>query len=234
MLVIAALAAFRRLAEVSVSSRARATAIVVVVVAALSVMACEAAPDTNEPKPSRFNAATKKNGPSDKAARSFCEQTFAGGETGVAWTAPAEKPLPAAQIFTKPPAGPAAKAPGWKWVNLWATWCRPCVEELALLDRWQSALEKDGLPIAVELWSVDDGEADLAGWLKKHPMPGTVKWLAGGAAGLPAVLATMQVPTNSPIPVHALVDGNNKLRCVRVGAVHDEDYAAIKAIIAGG
>jgi hypothetical protein len=31
-----------------------------------------------------------------------------------------------------------------------------------------------------------------------------------------------------------LVDGKGKLRCVRVGAVHDEDYAAIKAIIAGG
>lgn len=210
------------------SSRARALA--AVVVAALSVIACEAAPETNESKPSRFNAATKKNGPGDKAARSFCEQTFPGGETGIAWTAPAEKALPAAQTFTKP----QAQKPGWKWVNLWATWCRPCVEELALLDRWQSALEKDGLPISVELWSVDDGEADLAGWLKKHPMPGTVKWLAGGASGLPAVLSTMQVPTNSPIPVHALVDGNNKLRCVRVGAVHDEDYAAIKAIIAGG
>lgn len=200
----------------------------------LSVVGCEAAPAADEPKPSRFNAATKKNGPSDKAARSFCEQTFAGGESGIAWTAPAERALPAPQTFTRPAAGAAAKNAGWKWVNLWATWCRPCVEELALLDRWQSALEKDGLPISIELYSVDDGEADLANWLKKHPMPGTVRWLEGGAAGLPAVLATMQVPTNSPIPVHALVDGNNKLRCVRVGAVHDEDYAAIKAIIAGG
>jgi thiol-disulfide isomerase/thioredoxin len=195
-----------------------------------SVVGCEASPAADEPKPSRFNAATKKNGPSDKAARSFCEQTFAGGEGGVAWKAPAEKALPAPQTVTRP----ASKSAGWTWVNLWATWCRPCVEELALLDRWQTALEKDGLPIAVELWSVDDGEADLAGWLKKHPMPGTVKWLKGGAADLPAVLGTMQVPANSPIPVHALVDGNGKLRCVRVGAVHDEDYAAIKAIIAGG
>ena len=200
------------------------------VVALLSMMSCEAAPAANEPKPTRFNAATKKSGPADKAARSFCEQTFAGGEGGVTWTAPTEKALPAPQTFTRP----AAKNAGWTWVNLWATWCRPCVEELALLDRWQKALADDGLPIAVELWSVDDGEADLAGWLKKHPMPGTVKWLKGGAADLPAVLGAMQAPTTSPIPVHALVDRQGKLRCVRVGAVHDEDYAAIKAIIAGG
>jgi thiol-disulfide isomerase/thioredoxin len=191
---------------------------------------CEPAPAEKETKVSRFNAATKKDAPSDKAARSFCEQTFAGGETGVAWRAPVDKALPGPQTFTRP----AAQNPGWTWVNLWATWCRPCVEELALLDRWQSALEKDGLPIRVELWSVDDDEGDLAAWLKKHPMPGTVKWLKGGAADLPAVLGPMQVPANSPIPVHALVDGKGKLRCVRVGAVHDEDYAAIKAIIAGG
>jgi len=152
-----------------------------------------------------------------------------GGEQAARWARPAEKALPAKATMTRPqPTG------GWTWVNLWATWCRPCVEELALLDRWQEALAKDGHPIAVELWSVDDGEADLAAWLKKGPMPGNVKWLAGGAADLPAVLKSFAVAETSPIPVHALLDPQGALRCVRVGAVHDEDYAAIKAIVSGG
>jgi hypothetical protein len=34
--------------------------------------------------------------------------------------------------------------------------------------------------------------------------------------------------------VHALVDGKGDVRCVRVGSVHVEDYAAIKAIVSGG
>ena len=84
------------------------------------------------------------------------------------------------------------------------------------------------------MYSVDDGADDLQRWLKKGTVPGTVRWLKGGAADLPAVLESLGVAGTSPIPVHALIDGDNHVRCVRVGSVHQEDYAAIKAIIAGG
>jgi hypothetical protein len=34
------------------------------------------------------------------------------------------------------------------------------------------------------------------------------------------------------IPVHALVDASGWLRCVRVGAIHEQDYAAVKGLLA--
>ena len=153
--------------------------------------------------------------------------SFPAGEGGRLFTAPSEKPIPG---------GPAAKtsAGGWKWINLWATWCHPCIEEIGLLGKWQSSLAKDGVPIDLELYSVDDDEAALTAWLKKSNMPGSVRWLKGGATDLPAVLESLGVDKTAGVPVHALVDGNGKLRCVRTGSVHDEDYGAIKAILLGG
>ncbi len=187
--------------------------------------ACESAPAG--PPPSRFNAA-KKATQAQQASTSFCEASFAGGEQGRAFAVPAEKALPV---------GEQAKALAkgqWRWVNLWATWCRPCVEEFALLSKWQGALAKDGIPVSVELYSVDDDASDLSTWLKKNTSPaGTVRWLAGGSADLPKILDNLGVPNNSPIPVHALIDPDGHVRCARVGAVHEQDYAAIKAILSG-
>jgi thiol-disulfide isomerase/thioredoxin len=44
-------------------------------------------------------------------------------------------------------------------LNLWATWCPPCIEELPSLDRLQEALGTESL--AVVALSVDEGEEDL-------------------------------------------------------------------------
>ncbi len=203
-------------------------AIAFVAVSLLTLTACEddKPSTTTEQAPSRFNA-PKKVAAASKASSSFCEKSWPAGEGGKPFVAPAEKALPDGTM-------PATWAPKtWTWVNLWATWCHPCVEEMALLAQWEKSLAKDGLPVAVELYSVDDGLDDLVKGLKK-PMPGTVRWLKNGATDLPAVLESMGVDKNSPIPVHALVDGNGNLRCVRVGSVHTEDYAAIKTIISGG
>ena len=203
--------------------------LVLLVLATSLFAACDDTPKAPaERGPSRFNGVKRAQG--DAAQKSFCELSFPAGDEGSrAFTAPVEKPIPGV-------AGAPLTAKGgrWKWINLWATWCHPCIEEIGLLGKWQQSLRKDGVPIDLELYSVDDDEAALTGWLKKTNMPGTVRWLKGGAADLPGVLEGFGVDKTAGVPVHALVDGNNKLRCVRTGSVHDEDYGAIKAILLGG
>ncbi len=203
---------------------------VVAVAAALlslsALLACDdGKPAAQEAAPSRFDSV--KHSAGNKAASSFCEVSWPAGEKAPHFATPATKPLPVKVDGPK-------SAGGWRWINLWATWCHPCIEEIGLLDRWETSLKKDGIALDLELYSVDDDAAALSAWLGKKKMPGTVNWLAGGAADLPAVLTSLGVDKAAGIPVHALVDPSGALRCVRTGGVHDEDYGAVKAILTGG
>lgn len=174
----------------------------------------------------RFAAVKADAAQAAGAAAQFCDQSFpAAGSRARAFALP---PARAIDGHT-PPAAPAASS--WRWVNLWATWCKPCVEEFPLLARWQETLGKDGLPLALELVSIDDDGPALAKWVRR-PMPGRVHWLRS-QDDLPALLASLGLDASSAIPIHALVDSAGHLRCVRVGAVREGDYAAIRAILAG-
>ncbi len=207
-------------------SVAAVAAVAAVALSLSALVACDDAKSAaNEPAPSRFNAV--KQGASNKAASSFCEVSWPAGEKARAFATPATRPLPVSVEAPKP-------SGGWRWINLWATWCHPCIEEIGLLARWETSLKKDGIPLDLELFSVDDDAAALQAWLGKKKMPGSVKWLAGGSAELPAVLTGLGVDKAAGIPVHALVDPSGALRCVRTGGVHDEDYGAVKAILTGG
>src|SRR5262245_40253868 len=45
-------------------------------------------------------------------------------------------------------AAPEAGA-GWRWINVWATWCKPCVEELPMLTSLKSKFATDHLPLSL-------------------------------------------------------------------------------------
>jgi thiol-disulfide isomerase/thioredoxin len=126
----------------------------------------------------------------------------------------------------------AKRGVGWTWINLWASWCGPCIKELPLLGRWRDTLGKEGLHVDVELWSVDATEQELSSALNRK-FPGEVKWLRS-EEDLPALLESLGVDKGSAIPVHALVDAQGNLRCVRVGSIGEEAYGQVKAILAGG
>jgi thiol-disulfide isomerase/thioredoxin len=190
----------------------------------LALAACESKPAG--PAPSRF-ASVKKDA-STKAATAFCEKQWPGAEAGSKrYTQIPDRPIPGAGTSTATTPNSA-----WKWVNLWATWCLPCVEEMGLIAKWKSSLEKDGIPIDLELWSIDEDEARLMEWLKKSSMAGRVRWLRS-PADLAPVLESLGADKGSAIPVHALVDPGGNLRCLRVGSVHDEDYGAVKTMLGG-
>ena len=191
------------------------------VIALLAVLTgCDEKP--SGPAPSRF-ASVKKNAAA--SAAKFCDSSYPASGDGVkAYFAPQLRPF----------GNPAPKPSGWKWVNLWATWCKPCVEEMGMLNRWSKALEGESLPVSFELVSIDETAAqpELEQWKSKN-LPGSISWMKSDEA-LGLFLDGLQVDRSSAIPIHVLVDPKNNVRCVRVGAIHEENYGSVRDLIAGG
>lgn len=193
------------------------------VLAALS-LGCEEKKPQGAP-PSRF-AAVKKN--TTASAKAFCDQSFpASGEGSKRYVPAALRP------FGKTPEKTAERATGWTWVNAWATWCTPCVEEMGMLNRWHETLDREGLPVAFELLSIDepDAEPKLRDWEKKN-LPGPIHWVKSQEA-FASFLDSLGVERNASIPIHVLVDPKGMVRCVRVGAIHEQNYGAIRDLVSG-
>lgn len=195
----------------------------------LVLTGCPSKEPAAAPKPAGRTAAVrpkKKAGPVNDTG-GFCEATWPAGERAFEW--PPERALPDGQV----PSRELAKD-RWTWVNVWATWCGPCVEEMGLMARWTRGLEKDGKPIDLQLLTIDKASESqaLADRMAKG-LPGPVRWIRG-EDDWNGFLDLLGVDRTSAIPIHALVDPQGHLRCVRVGAISGQDYAAVKAIIAGG
>ncbi|MEN9786705.1 MAG: hypothetical protein RLZZ299_1969 [Pseudomonadota bacterium] len=127
---------------------------------------------------------------------------------------------------------PVASGTGWTWVNVWATWCGPCVAEMPMIRAWQGRLSKEGLDVNLQFLSVDEKAETLATWKASHPdAPPTmrVKEYAKVAPWLTSVGSD-----GSTVPVQVLADPEGKVRCVRSGALEKDHYEAIRAVIRGG
>jgi thiol-disulfide isomerase/thioredoxin len=197
--------------------------------AAVGLALATACPEPSSPPqdagPERFAGVRKAPA---AASSAFCERSYPqGGEGARRWVAPPERPLPGSD----PAEGTPARERGWTWVNLWATWCAPCVEEMELLARWREGFSRDGTPVRFELVSVDaeEREEDLVERRAKG-LPGRVRWLRS-EPDLAPLLESLGVERDAMLPVHALVDASGWIRCVRVGAVHEQDYAAVKGFL---
>jgi hypothetical protein len=201
-------------------------AVCVVVLLVVASGCKESAPQG--PAPQRF-AGVKKTEAAAATPSPFCEKTFPKeGEGALRYADPPLRPL----AGEAPQTGGAAGH--WRWVNLWATWCQPCVEEMGLLGRWRDGLSRDGLKVAFELVSIDEAAAEkaLVQWKEKN-LPGGIRWLRS-EKDLNPLFESLSLPPGTSIPVHALVDPAGQLRCVRVGAIHEQDYGTVKKLIAEG
>src|SRR6185295_14086029 len=94
-------------------------------------------------------------------------------------------------------------------VNLWATWCAPCIKELPSLGKLQEVL--GGADFAVVTIALDEPDAaKVAPFLAQH-----------GAANLPALIDTNRtidkVMPVSALPTSMLVDKDGKVRAVLTG-----------------
>ena len=112
-------------------------------------------------------------------------------------------------------------------LNFWATWCKPCVEEMPLLARMAERFHARGLQLVAA--SVDEAEnretvERFAGRMPK----GMVVWIG-------ATLADMQrLGVGESLPVTVLLDREGRVARVHRGAIEDSSFDDLIEALLGG
>jgi thiol-disulfide isomerase/thioredoxin len=117
-----------------------------------------------------------------------------------------------------------------RWVNVWATWCAPCIEELPRLKKWKDDLAKDGVATDLVLLSVDGDAEAVSAFAQKHPeVDGTLE--IENAELMGPWLESLGLSESSVLPIHFFVDADDEIRCVRMAGVSETDYEAVKQVL---
>jgi thiol-disulfide isomerase/thioredoxin len=130
--------------------------------------------------------------------------------------------------------GGVAPAPhtGWTWVNVWATWCKPCLAEMPMVREWAGRLASGPSALAIEFLSVDNKPSDLSSFLLLHPeLPKSAR--LADVTRLAPWLESIGLDASASLPLHLFLDPSQKISCVRNGAVGENDYDAVSAVVAG-
>jgi len=179
--------------------------------------ACESKPDPGAPPP-------RTNGAKVKAAQGQSPDAFCDVHAGEDHARAFHWPELAAGS-TAPAASPA-----WRWINVWATWCKPCVAEMPRITAWRDQLAAAGKRVELTFVSVDDSDADVAGFRRDHPdAPPSLR--IAGADQRAAWLKSLAL-SDGAIPIHLFVSPTSRLRCARAGEVRAQDHAAIEQLLA--
>ena len=125
-----------------------------------------------------------------------------------------------------------ANADSWTWVNVWATWCGPCVEEMPRVAAWEAKLNAEGTPMDLEFLSVDATADDVTKFKSAHPNAPDGSRLQN-LDQLSPWLASIGLDDNAVLPLQLFVNPAGELACVRMGAVSDDDYEIVKAVLNG-
>jgi thiol-disulfide isomerase/thioredoxin len=118
----------------------------------------------------------------------------------------------------------------YRWVNIWATWCKPCVEELPLLSRSFADWKKQGQDVTLTLVSVDaDANAANSFIAQRTGLPATLQLKDPAAAS--SWLSSAGLASGSAIPVHMVLDAQDKLVCARSGGISQTDLERFRAVM---
>jgi thiol-disulfide isomerase/thioredoxin len=120
-------------------------------------------------------------------------------------------------------------ASGVRWINVWATWCAPCIEEIPRLVRFQEQLEEEDVAVDLVFLSADRDDEAVAAFREEHEATPEGPRIADPTT-LPAWAQSVGLDEGATLPIHVFVDAAGKVTCARTGGVSDEHYEVVKAI----
>lgn len=173
--------------------------------------------EAKEPPASRVDGA-KVGAKQLATVEAFCDYLAKDDASGPAMSWPQ---LVAGEI------APAA-AKGWRWLNVWATWCKPCVEELPRLGRWRPKLAG----VELTFVSIDEKQEDIDAFHKLHAdAPASLR--VADPEKINAWLAQLGLDGSPPIPIHVFISPTGHVRCARAGSVREQDFGVVQKLLSG-
>lgn len=177
----------------------------------VALTACEEKGSSAESAPSsappaRFEAVTKKSEVSEKDLDGFCDVRERG-------------------TFRLPPITGGKEPAGARWVNLWATWCKSCVEEMPMIERWKA---EHGLQVLYV--SADEESGALDAFLKEHPKTPETATMNEPSA-LTEWMKGLGLDEGAGLPLHVFVRADNTVACARAAAVSEHHLPLIKNLL---
>jgi thiol-disulfide isomerase/thioredoxin len=188
------------------------------IAAVFAVVGCDDRADkSGGDPPSRVNGA-KTNTRQTATTEAFCDvHPTAGRSLPLQW--------PALAAGAAPPASSS-----WRWINVWATWCKPCIEEMPRLQKWRAKLAASGHSLDLAFISVDESDDDIAAFRKLHPdTPASLR--IADSKTQEAWFAQLGLTGSPPIPIHVFVDPQNRIRCARAGGVRDQEFSVVERLL---
>jgi thiol-disulfide isomerase/thioredoxin len=170
-----------------------------------------------EPPPSRANVGNVAK--TTVSVEELCD-TYYKGDTGPLLT------LPAVVDGTVAPS-----AGTWRWINIWSTWCKPCVEELPRLVRWRETFAAAGTKVDLAFISIDEDPKDLAEFRTENPGTPPSPRVAD-VAKQGAWYTSVGLDAAAPVPVHVFVRPSGHVACARAGGIRDRDLPAVQKLLA--
>jgi thiol-disulfide isomerase/thioredoxin len=171
---------------------------------------------TAEPAPSRVVAIGAGQ---DNSAAELCDVSRSAGDA------------PALTFPTLASGSAPAPSGSPRWLNVWATWCRPCVEELPMILEWGGRMRASGASVELTFLSADASDEAVATFRQAHPnAPETLR--AADARAIRTWVTSVGLDEGAPLPIHVFTDGMGRVRCARAGAVAERDYEAVRSVLA--
>ncbi|MEE9382264.1 MAG: hypothetical protein V3V08_02480 [Nannocystaceae bacterium] len=132
-----------------------------------------------------------------------------------------------------PPLGEDGEAPSntaAMWINAWASWCAPCLEEFPTLAKFEKRLAQDGVNMRFIYLSLDTEAAPLDRLRAREPNTPTTLRIRDEQA-LDPWLASLGLRASTMLPFHVFTRTGGNVSCIRTGTVSNRHYATIKKLL---